>query len=122
MESVPWEVEFTDEFEEWWRTLPAAERGKVDARVRLPMERGPDLGFPFRSQIKSSRFSEMRELRAQAGGDPLRVLYAFDARRIAILLIGGDKTGDPRWYEVTAPIADRLFDEHRKSIEKGRSS
>jgi hypothetical protein len=74
---VAWEVEFTDEFEEWWHTLSESEQGKVDARVGLLMERGPNLGFPFSSQVKTSRFPEMRELRAQAGGDPLRVLYAL---------------------------------------------
>lgn len=83
------------------------------------MERGPGLGFPFSTQVKSSRFSEMRELRAQAGGDPLRVLYAFDPRRVAILLIAGDKTGDDRWYEKNVPIADRLFAEHLESLSEG---
>jgi hypothetical protein len=61
-----WEVEFTDEFEEWWQTLSESEQGKVDARVTLLVERGPSLGFPFSSQVKTSRFPEMRELRAQA--------------------------------------------------------
>jgi hypothetical protein len=61
------ESEFTDEFEEWWYTLSEFEQGKVDARVGLLMERGPNLGFPFSSQVKTSRFPEMRELRAQAG-------------------------------------------------------
>jgi len=90
--SVTWEVEFTDEFEEWWNTLSQAEQGKVDARVSLLMERGPGLGFPFSSQVRTSRFPEMRELRVQAGGDPLRMLYAFDPRRAAILLVAGDKS------------------------------
>ena len=98
-----------------------AEQGRVDARVRLLMERGPNLGFPFSSQVKSSRFPEMRELRAQAGGDPLRVLYAFDPRRTAVLLVAGDKTGDDRWYETNLPIADRLFEEHLRTIEKERA-
>ena len=62
----------------------------------------------------------MRELRAQAGGDPLRMLYAFDPRRTAILLVAGDKTGDDRWYEINVPIADRLFDRHLQAIEKER--
>ncbi len=48
----------------------------------------------------------------------LRVLYAFDARRIAILLIGGDKTGNSKWYEEYVPIADQLFDHHLKQIER----
>ena len=114
------EVEFTDEFEQWWNTLSESEQGKVDARVSLLTERGPNLGFPFSSQVKSSRYPEMRELRAQAGGDPLRMLYAFDPRRTAILLVAGDKTGDDRWYEINVPIADRLFDRHLQAIEKER--
>jgi len=118
---VAWEVEFTDEFERWWHTLSESEQGKVDARVSLLMERGPNLGFPFSSQVKTSRFPEMRELRAQAGGDPLRMLYAFDPRRTAILLVAGDKTGDDRWYERNVPVADRLFECHLKTIEKERA-
>ncbi len=60
----------------------------------------------------------MRELRAQAGGDPLRMLYAFDPRRTAILLISGDKSGDNRWYETTVPIGDRLFERHLQTIKE----
>jgi hypothetical protein len=115
---VGWEVEYTKEFEDWWHTLSETEQGKVDARVQLLMERGPGLGFPFSSQVKSSRFPEMRELRAQAGGDPLRMLYAFDPRRTAILLVAGDNTGDDRWYEINVPLADRLFERHLQMIEK----
>ena len=63
----------------------------------------------------------MRELRAQAGGDPLRMLYAFDQRRAAILLVAGDKTGDDRWYETNVPVADRLFERHLRTIEKERT-
>jgi hypothetical protein len=58
----------------------------------------------------------MRELRVQHQGRPYRVLYAFDPRRAALLLIGGDKTGNDRWYEVFVPIADRLYDEHVKQL------
>ena len=118
---MAWEVEFTDEFEEWWHTLSESEQGKVDARVKLLMERGPNLGFPFSSQVKTSRFPEMRELRAQAGGDPLRVLYAFDPRRTALLLVAGDKSGNDRWYEINVPIADRLFERHLRTIEDERA-
>jgi hypothetical protein len=121
IQEVAWEVEFTDEFERWWHTLSESEQGKVDARVSLLMERGPNLGFPFSSQVKTSRFPEMRELRAQAGGDPLRILYAFDPRRTAILLVAGDKTGDDRWYETNVPVADRLFERHLTTIGKERT-
>jgi hypothetical protein len=60
----------------------------------------------------------MRELRIQHQGRPYRVLYAFDPNRAAILLIGGDKTGSDRWYEIFVPIADRLFDNHLAELEK----
>jgi len=54
----------------------------------------------------------MRELRVQSGGNPFRIFHAFDPRRAAILLIGGDKTGQDRFYEEFVPIADRLYDKH----------
>jgi hypothetical protein len=60
----------------------------------------------------------MRELRTQSGGRPLRTLYAFDPRRSAILLTGGEKTGDDRWYETFVPIADRIFERHLQGIKK----
>jgi len=49
---------------------------------------------------------------------PLRVLYAFDPRRVAILLLGGDKTGNDRWYEEFVPVADRLYDAHLASLKR----
>lgn len=64
----------------------------------------------------------MRELRVQSGGKPLRVFYAFDPRRMAILLIGGDKTGDQRFYERMIPIADALYDEYLIELEKERDN
>jgi hypothetical protein len=60
----------------------------------------------------------MRELRVQSGGRPLRVFYAFDPRRSAILLIGGDKTGDDRFYERMVPVADQLYDIYIAEIRK----
>ena len=72
---------------------------------------GPSLRFPRTSAVRSSRHGHMRELRIQHLGHPFRVLYAFDPRRTAILLLGGDKTGDDRWYDRNVPIADALYDE-----------
>lgn len=60
----------------------------------------------------------MRELRTQSGGRPLRTLYAFNPIRTAILLIGGDKTGDDIWYERFVPLADRLYDTHLAELRK----
>jgi hypothetical protein len=115
---VGWEVEFTDEFEDWWNRLEETEQIKIDAAVRMLEEYGPDLPFPMSSGVKGSRHSHMRELRVQAHGKPLRVLYAFDPRRAAILLVGGDKTGDDRWYEIHVPRADKLYDQHLKELRK----
>ncbi len=113
-----WEVEYTNEFEQWWETLTESEQIAVASSVGLLEARGPALGFPHSSGIERSRHGHMRELRSQEGGKPLRTLYAFDPRRTAILLIGGDKTGDKRWYEVFVPIADRLYDEHIQQLRQ----
>ena len=107
-----WEVEYTDEFGEWWHDLDESEQEDVAMVVGLLEARGPSLPFPYSSGVEGSRHSHMRELRAQHEGRPYRVFYAFDPRRMAILLIGGDKTGDDRFYERNVPVADRLYDEH----------
>ena len=113
---MEWEIEFTDEFGEWWDSLGEAEQASVDAYVSLLEERGPQLPFPQSSGIAKSRHSHMRELRIQHQGEPFRVLYAFDPRRVAILLIGGNKVGSDRWYEQFVPLADRLYDEHLRTL------
>lgn len=115
---MKWNVEFTDEFADWWNTMSEDEQESLDACVRLLEERGPNLGFPHSSGINASKHSHMRELRTQHDGRPLRTLYAFDPRRSAILLLGGDKTGDDRWYDVHVPIADKLYDEHLEQLRK----
>ncbi len=114
---MTWEVEYTDDFGEWWHSLTEAEQESLAASVRLLEDRGPALGYPHSSGINGSRHGHMRELRTQHSGLPYRTLYAFDPRRMAILLIGGDKTGDGRWYDVHVPIADRLYDEHLKQLQ-----
>lgn len=115
---MTWNVEYTDEFGGWWNTLTESEQIAVSASVHLLEERGPLLGFPHSSGLQGSRHGHMRELRTQCEGRPLRTLYAFDPRRVAILLIGGDKTGDGRWYERYVPLADRLYDEHLEELRR----
>ena len=77
---------------------------------------GPTLVFPYSSNVTQSRHGAMRELRIQHQGRPYRILYAFDPSRMALLILGGDKTGDDRWYDENVPIADKEFDEHLKSL------
>ncbi|HSU16359.1 type II toxin-antitoxin system RelE/ParE family toxin [Longimicrobium sp.] len=113
------EVEYTDEFADWWDLLDEQEQVSIDATVQLLELMGPGLPFPHCSRINGSRHRHLRELRVQHQGRPYRVLYAFDPRRVALLLIGGDKTGNGRWYEKYVPIADRLYDEHLLELARG---
>lgn len=112
-----WEVEYTDEFERWWRTLNEAEQDSVAVSVVLLEQKGPALPLPHSSGITQSKHSHMREPRIQHQGNPYRILYAFDPRRAAILLLGGNKTGKDRWYDEFVPIADGLYDDHIKQLQ-----
>lgn len=117
---MEWEIEYTDEFEKWWSSLSEKEQIAVAATVGLLERMGPHLAFPHSSGVNGSRHGHLRELRTQCEGRPLRTLYAYDPRRVAILLIGGDKTGNDRWYDIFIPIADRLYDEHLLEIQANR--
>jgi hypothetical protein len=111
---VAWEVEGA-----WWfEDLSDEEQVSVGRVVELLVEHGPSLPFPYSSGIASSGHRHMRELRMQHAGRPYRVLYAFDPRRAAILLLGGDKTGNDRWYDEHVPIADTLYDEHLQALKR----
>lgn len=115
---MSWEIEYTDEFEQWWETLSIEEQISIAASVELLESFGTNLKFQHSSGINGSKHDHMRELRTQHQGRPYRTLYAFDPRRTAILLLAGDKTGDDRWYDVNVPIADKLYDEHLHSLKK----
>lgn len=113
-----WEVETLGAFDKWWHTLSEAEQDDVTAVVELLGEKGPQLPFPYSSGIEGSKYSHMRELRIQSHGDPIRVFYAFDPRRVAVLLIGGIKTGrGERFYKEYIPKADKLYEQHLESLE-----
>jgi hypothetical protein len=114
---VAWDVEFTDQFGQWWDALDEDAQISINAIVLVLEQIGPALTRPFADTVKGSRHKNMRELRVQHQGHPFRLLYAFDPRRTAIILVGGDKSGDDRWYDVHIPIADKLYDEHLQEIE-----
>ena len=118
---MTWDVEYTDEFGYWWSELTEDEQESLAVTVRLLEERGPALGFPHSSGINGSRYGHMRELRTQHDGHPLRTLYAFDPRRAAILLIGGDKTGDKRFYDKMIPIAEQVYSEYLATLENDKN-
>jgi hypothetical protein len=114
---VVWAVEATDQFAEWYAALDSAEIDSVNYSVDLLEAVGPELGRPHADAVKRSAYKNMKELRVQAAGRPIRIFFAFDPNRTAILLIGGEKTGDPRFYERMIPVADRLYAEHLAEIE-----
>lgn len=117
-----WEVEYTDEFGDWYQRLDDQDQDALIARVELLEQLGPALGRPTVDNVHQSRHPNMKELRAERA---LRVLFAFDPRRTAILLVGGDKSPDDpdspswnRWYDHYVPIADDLYDTHLDALRE----
>lgn len=114
---MAYEVEYTDEFEVWWETLDEETQDSIGVVINRLQEMGPNLPFPYTSGIKGSRYPHLRELRIQHKREPYRILYAFDPRRVAVLLLGGSKKGKDRWYEENVPKADKLYDELLKELK-----
>ena len=114
---MAWEVEYTDQFGNWFENLDEDQQESVVIAVEVLQGHGPGLGRPLVDTIKGSRHANMKELRPRRGN--LRILFAFDPRRMAILLIGGDKTSRwQAWYQDIIPLADRLCDEHLETLRK----
>lgn len=102
------EVVATDVFETWYLALDAGDTTAVTEAVEYLRRKGVALGYPRSSNIKGSRLA-LRELRIQSHGRPLRVFYAFDPLRQAVLLLGADKTGQKRFYREKIREAEALF-------------
>jgi hypothetical protein len=112
-----WEIEFTAEAEKWYMGLDAEDANRIAAAVDQLERKGPNLGRPFVDSIKGSRHHNMKELRSV--GHHLRTLFAFDPRRNAVVLLGGDKTHDWKgWYERNIPRADELYEQHLRTLGK----
>lgn len=114
-----WEVEFHPACETWADDLPQQDREALLAATRVLASEGPTLGRPLVDTIEGSRHANMKELRpGSTGRTEIRLLFAFDRARRAILLVGGDKSDDwSGWYDTNIPIADDRFDEHQRQIE-----
>lgn len=108
--------------ETWLIGLDQDSYEQVIAALELLAERGPQLGRPLVDTVVRSRHRNMKELRpGSSGRSELRILFAFDPERHAILLVAGDKAGNwTKWYKTNIPIADDLFDDHLR-ILKGES-
>jgi hypothetical protein len=114
---MAWNVSLNEEFAAWLDGLDEAVRQEIRGHLFLLVERGPNLGRPYVDTVKASEYTNMKELRIQIAGDPWRVLFAFDPARSAIMLIGGNKAGDKRWYKTHIPIADARFRDHLKTLK-----
>lgn len=117
---MAWDVEVTDEWSSWYRSLTRPQQDAVEARVDLLAAKGPSLKRPVVGAVKGSAFDpQMKELRVSTGGEDIRVLFMFDPRRIAILLVGGSKTGRwQEWYDEAIPEADELYRVYLQELEE----
>jgi hypothetical protein len=113
---MAWEVEVSDEFALWYRSLDEDESQSVDTSVDMLAAYGPMLGRPDVDTLKGSRYRNLKELRVQHRGRPLRILFAFDPRRRAYLILGGDKTGDAGWYGSAISRAEAIYAGHLAEI------
>ena len=112
-----WEVEFTGECRGWFAGLESDARISVNASIQLLQRFGPALSRPHADTLKGSRFHNMKELRVGARRLAIRIAFAFDPDRKAILLVAGDKRGvnEARFYKRLIARADKLFEEYLKS-------
>ena len=111
------EVIVLKNFADWYEALSDDDAEEVGVAIDLLEQHGVSLGAPRSSDIKGTRYP-LRELRIQSHGRPLRVMYAFDPKRQAVLILGGDKTGDDRFYQRLIPQAERLWDGYLAELAK----
>ena len=114
---MAWVIEGSDEFQEWFIGLTDAERMSVARKIDLLEQVGPRLGRPDADQLKGSRYPNMKELIVQHAGDASRIPFAFDPRRVGILLLGGRKA-DRKWYKAAVAAADKIYRRYLKELEE----
>lgn len=113
-----WSIEQTETFEDWYYSQDNADRENVLASLLLLQAKGPMLSRPHADTVNGSQYPNMKELRIQSGGKPLRAFFAFDPNRTGVILCAGDKGGnDKRFYDEMIPIADREYAAHLESLK-----
>lgn len=117
-----WAVATTGVFDQWFAALGEDAQAEIIALVELLKLLGPALGRPHADTLKGSRHANMKELRARTRDQVIRVAFAFDPNRAAILLVAGDKGGvsERRFYRLLIERADALFDTHLEKIRQQR--
>jgi hypothetical protein len=117
LDSMEWIIIFHPAFRDWLYEQPEDVQDSILVSLGLLKQEGPQLSRPYVDTLKGSRYPNLKELRVQHSGEPWRILFAFDPVRQAIVLVGGNKTGDSRWYKKNIPIAEQRFAEHLETIE-----
>lgn len=113
---MAWKTRLTKQVFDWVNGLDEVMADRYEAARQELEERGPGLGRPWADTLKKSRHKNMKELRLV--GSNARIIFAFDPKREAILLIAGDKTNQwTEWYRENIPIADRIYDEHIEGMK-----
>jgi hypothetical protein len=113
-----WEIEASDEFRTWYDGLDEDEIESINVSVDLLVESGPILGRPHVDTLTGCKIPNLKELRVQHEGRPIRILFVFDPRRVGYLILGGDKTGNASWYTTFIPQAEKIYDKHLKEIRR----
>ena len=115
---MAWEINGTDRFADWYGDLTEPQQDSVIAVVELLAEQGPQLDRPHADRIKGSKYHNMKELRPRGAAKHCRVLFIFDPRREAILLLGGDKSGQwEKWYETAIAEAENLYEIYLEELD-----
>ncbi|USD65613.1 type II toxin-antitoxin system RelE/ParE family toxin [Vibrio sp. SCSIO 43136] len=114
-----WNIETRARFDDWYWSLTDPDRISIQASLLVLAEKGAQLGRPHADSLHGSKHSNMKELRVQSQGRPIRIFFAFDPERTGIVLCGGDKSGDKRFYRTMIPIADAEYDKHLEELKNG---
>lgn len=116
-----YKIIFASEFESWLESLNQAEQDDVLASLIILREYGHQLGRPHADTLKDSKLTNLKELRIQHAGKPYRAFYVFDPLRQAVMLCGGDKTGDKRFYKRMMPIAENIYKAYLETLDSKES-
>lgn len=115
---MPYKLVYLPEFAAWLDSQEEELIIRTIAHLDLLQERGPLLARPHADTLKGSQIANLKELRFKFDGAAIRILFAFDPKQQAVIIIGGNKQGDKRWYDKNIPIAEKLFKEHLESQQK----
>jgi hypothetical protein len=115
---MEWSIVFDPDFRVWFYEQEQGLQDEAFAVIRILSESGPTLGRPRVDTLKDCAFNNMKELRIQYQGEPWRILFAFDPLRQAILLVGGNKSGNNRWYKENIPIAEGRYERYLETLEE----